>query len=178
MYFGFTLESSDIDLWNIDLLDAHLNLLDMDIPSKHFVCLQDMSSRRLEEVVSVTIFCVPIRLQDVLKDVFMTPSRRPRDVFKTFSRRLGRRKIIMLKTCWRRFQDMLYRLFQDMAWRGLHEILKTNKYLLVSSSSNSAKFNLEINSVFCFTVDMFWFFNGLHITGTTKASRKLYFSSN
>ena len=43
---------------------------------------------------------------------------------------------------------------------------------LVSSSSKSAKYNSELNCIFCFTVDIFWFFNKLHITGTT-----LYFSS-
>ena len=42
MHFGFALDSSDIDLWNIDLLDANLDLLDIDIPSKHFVCLQNV----------------------------------------------------------------------------------------------------------------------------------------
>ena len=42
MHFGFALDSSDIDLFNIDLLDTHLDLLDTDIPSKHFVCLQDV----------------------------------------------------------------------------------------------------------------------------------------
>ena len=42
MHFGFTLDSSDIDLLNIDLLDVHLDLLDTDIPSKYFVCLQDV----------------------------------------------------------------------------------------------------------------------------------------
>ena len=90
MHFEFALDLSDIDLWNIDLLDAHLDLLDTDIPSKHFVCLQDilkiiqdissrhlqnmpsrrlqdMSSKRLEEVFSVTIFCLPRRLEDVFK---------------------------------------------------------------------------------------------------------------
>ena len=47
MYIGLALDASDIDLWDIDLLDT-------DIPSKHFVCLQDilktsceMFSRRL-----------------------------------------------------------------------------------------------------------------------------------
>ena len=55
MHFGFALELSDIDLWNIDLLDTNLDLLDTGIPSK--TCLQDMSSRRL---------------QDVLQDVFKT----------------------------------------------------------------------------------------------------------
>ena len=50
MHFGFTLELSDIDFWNIDLLDTHLDLLDTDIPSKHFVCFQDIlkaSSRHI-----------------------------------------------------------------------------------------------------------------------------------
>ena len=54
MHFGFAIDSSDTDLWNIELVDPHLDLLDTDIPSKHFVCLQDvfktsceMSSRRL-----------------------------------------------------------------------------------------------------------------------------------
>ena len=28
MHSGFALELSDIDLWNIDLLDTHLDLLD------------------------------------------------------------------------------------------------------------------------------------------------------
>ena len=47
-----------------------------DMSSRH---LQDMSSRRLQEVFSVTIFCLP--------------------------RRLEGRKIVTLKTCWRRLQD-------------------------------------------------------------------------
>ena len=59
-HFGYTLDLSDTDLWNIDLLDTYLDLLDTDITSKHFVCLQDVlktftryvfktSSRRLED---------------------------------------------------------------------------------------------------------------------------------
>ena len=40
MHFRFALDSSDIDLLNIDLLDTHLDLLDTDIPSKQFACLQ------------------------------------------------------------------------------------------------------------------------------------------
>ena len=86
MHFGFALELSDIDLWNIDLLDTHLDLLDTDIPSKHFVCLQDVlktssryvfktSSRRLQDMSSR-------RLQDMssrhLQDM---SSRRLQDVF-------------------------------------------------------------------------------------------------
>ena len=49
--------------------------------------LQGMSSRRLEDVFSVTIFRLSRRLQDVL-----------REVLKTSSRRLGRRKILTLKS--------------------------------------------------------------------------------
>ena len=66
--------------------------LDTNIPSKHFVYLQD---------------------------VFKTSSRH---VFKTPSRRLGRRKIVTLKTCWRRLHDM--------SWRHLQDVSKTNKCLL------------------------------------------------
>ena len=46
MHFGLALELSNIDLWNMDLLDTHLDLLDADIPSKFFF-VSIMSSRRL-----------------------------------------------------------------------------------------------------------------------------------
>ena len=42
MHFGFVLELSDIDLWNIDLLDTDLNLLDRDIPCNYFACLDSV----------------------------------------------------------------------------------------------------------------------------------------
>ena len=70
-------------------------------------------------VFSVTIFRLPRRLEDVLWEVLKTSSRRLR---KTSSRRLGRRKIVMLKTCWRRLQGM--------SWRRLQDVLKPNKCLL------------------------------------------------
>ena len=108
MHFGFALESSDIDLWNIDFLGTHLDLLDTDIPSKYFVCLNSVfktSSRYVFKISS--------------RHVFKTSSRH---VFKTSSRRLGRRKIVTLKTCWRRLQDM--------SWRRLEDVFKTNKCLL------------------------------------------------
>ena len=57
MHCGFALDLSDTDLWNIDLLDTHLDLLDTDIPSKHFACLQDF-------------------LKTSSRDVFKTPWRR------------------------------------------------------------------------------------------------------
>ena len=42
MYFGFALDLSDTNLWDIDLLDTELDLLDTDIPIKHFTCLLDV----------------------------------------------------------------------------------------------------------------------------------------
>ena len=41
MHFGFALELSYIDLWNIDLLDTHLGFLYTDTPRKYFVCLHN-----------------------------------------------------------------------------------------------------------------------------------------
>ena len=97
MHFGFALELSNVDLLNIDLLGKHLDLLDTDIPSQCFACLhnifktswrhvlktclQDMSSRHLQDVFNVTIFRLSRRLQDVFQDVFKTSSRRLQDVF-------------------------------------------------------------------------------------------------
>ena len=105
MHFGFTLELSDIDLWNIDLLDAHLDLLDTDIPSKYFVSLHSVfktSSRYVFKTSSRYVFKTSSR------HVFKTSSRRlQRNNFsssKTSSRK-GRSKIVTLKTCWRRLQD-------------------------------------------------------------------------
>ena len=50
-----------------DLSDTDLDLLDKDIPTFCLspIRLQDMSSRRLQDVFSVTIFRLPRRLQDV-----------------------------------------------------------------------------------------------------------------
>ena len=44
MHFGFVIDSLDIELCDIDLLDTDLDLSDTDIPRyhKHFVCLQDV----------------------------------------------------------------------------------------------------------------------------------------
>ena len=51
MHFGFALELLDIDLWNIDLLETYLDLLDTGIPvSILFVSI--ISSRRLQDMSS------------------------------------------------------------------------------------------------------------------------------
>ena len=61
MHFGFALELSDIDLWNTDLLDTHLGLLNPKISIqispvsvlflsiKYLRGLQDMYSRHLQD---------------------------------------------------------------------------------------------------------------------------------
>ena len=73
------------------MLDTDLDLLDTDIPSKHFVCLQDIfktslttssrhlqevSSKHLQDVLSVTIFCLPRSLNCYTEDVLKRCSRR------------------------------------------------------------------------------------------------------
>ena len=100
MHFGFALELSNVGLLNIDLLDTHLDLLNTNIPSKYFVCLNNVfktSSRHVLKTSSKHVFKTSSR------HVFKTSSRRPqRNNFsssKTSSRRLGRREIVTLKKC-------------------------------------------------------------------------------
>ena len=127
MHFGFALELSDIDLWNIDLFDTHLDLLSpdkyTDIPSKYFFCLQNIvktSSRHVFKTFS--------------KHAFKTPSRH---VFKTSSRRLQRKNFTSSKTSSRRLQAVLegvkllrWRLVKGVFKTCLEDVLKTNKCLL------------------------------------------------
>ena len=111
MHFGFPLGLSDKDLWDIYLLDTDLGLLDTDISSNHFVCLQGVlktSSRHffkkwLQDVFNTSFEDVfKICLQDVFSIKFFIF----RDVLKTswrssrhFARCLqGRQKTLMLKT--------------------------------------------------------------------------------
>ena len=72
MFSGLALNLTDIKFWDTDLLDT-------DIPSKNFACLQD--------VFSVTIFRLPRRLarclQDVLEDEKVIRWIRVEDIFKT-----------------------------------------------------------------------------------------------
>ena len=108
-------------LWNKDLLDTHLGLLDTDITSKDFASetswkrLQDMSSRRLQDmssrrlrdkssrslqdVFSVTIFRLPRRLLDVLWEVLKTSSRRLENVLEDVKLLRWRRVEDVFKTC-------------------------------------------------------------------------------
>ena len=120
MHFGFALELSDIELWNIDLLDTHLDLLDTDIPSKYFVSLHSVFKTFSRYVFKTS-----------WRQVFKTSSRH---VFKKSSRRLGRRKIVTLKTC----------------WRSLEDVFKTNKCLLDwECAFNFSQFSEHISRSSC-----------------------------
>ena len=84
-------------------------------------------------------------LKTSCKDILKTSGRRLEDLFKTSSRRLGRRKIVTLKTSsrrledmswrcledmsWRRLEDMSWRCLEDMPWRPLKDFMETNKIL-------------------------------------------------
>ena len=74
--------------------------------------LEDMSWRSLQHVFSVTVLRLPRRLEDLLKTSC-------KDVMKTSSRCLGKRKTITLKTSWRRLEDI--------SWRPLQDVLEVNK---------------------------------------------------
>ena len=100
MHFGFALYLSDIDLWNIDLWNTYLDLLDTGVPSKYFVCLHSVfktSSRYVFKTSSRHVFKTSSRhvFKTSSRHVFKTSSRHvfktsSRYVFKTSSRRLQR----------------------------------------------------------------------------------------
>ena len=145
MHFGFTLDSSDLDLWNIDLLGAHLDLLDTDNSSKHFVCFQNVlqtSSRHVFKTSSRHIF------KAFSRHVFKTSSRY---VFTTSWRHLQCNNFLSSKASLRRVQEtssgclVLVRCLQGvfagrledvledeklLRWRRTEDALKTNKCLL------------------------------------------------
>ena len=113
MHFTFALDSSDIDLLYIDLLDTHLDMLDKNIPSKHyFFCLQDIlktSSRLVFKTSSRHAFKMSLRhifktswrcLQCNIFSSTKTASRRLKASWKMSSRRLARCLQDVMKTSW------------------------------------------------------------------------------
>ena len=80
------------ELWNINLLDTHLDLFNTYIPSTHFVCLQDVfqdvlnnfsssktSSRRPKDKKLLCWRRVEGVFKTCLEDVFRTSSGHPKD---------------------------------------------------------------------------------------------------
>ena len=81
MFFGFAVDSSDVDLLNIDLLDTHLHSLDKDIPSKHFVFLQ-VFLQCLQKVFNIFL------LYDLFKTSWKIKNCYAEYILKTLSRHL------------------------------------------------------------------------------------------
>ena len=110
MHFGFALDLSDIDLLNVDLLDQRYTHLDLFVSKTSWRRLQDMSSRRLQDMSSR-------RLQDVFSvTIFRLP------------RRLGRRKIVTLKTCWKTKNCYAEDVLEDkklLRWSRVEDVFKT-----------------------------------------------------
>ena len=119
MHYGFALDSSDIDLWNMDLLHTDLDLLDEDILRKHFVCLWDImktSSRHVFKTFSRHVFKKFLRhvVKTSLRHVSNATSR---DVFKTSWRRLQHTNFSSSKRSWRFLKTSsrgLVRCLQDV----------------------------------------------------------------
>ena len=76
-----------------------------------------------------------VGLQDVLKtsstrlqsNNFRSSKTTWRRLAKTSSIRLGRQKIVMLKTSSRRLEDMSWRLLEGISWRRLQDVSEANK---------------------------------------------------
>ena len=111
MHFGFALDSSNINLWDIDLLDIDLDLLVghgyIQISPVNILFVSKTSSR-LFKICFQDVFktCLQRLLEDVLRDVFKTSSR------------------CICKTSLRRLQDVL----EDeklLRWRRIEEVFKT-----------------------------------------------------
>ena len=101
--FGFALDSSDIDLWNINLLDTHTfrfvryryshfflsprlleNVFKTCLPNAFKTCLQDVFKTCLPDVFKTCLQdVIARRLQDFLEDEKLLRWRRVGDIFKT-----------------------------------------------------------------------------------------------
>ena len=146
MHFGFTLDSSDLDLWNIDLLGAHLDLLDTDNSSKHFVCFQNVlqtSSRHIFKTFS--------------RHVFKTSSRY---VFTTSWRHLQCNNFLSSKASLRRVQEtssgclVLVRCLQGVFAGRLEDALEDEKLLRWRRTEDALKTSWRPTNV-CWVIKYF-----------------------
>ena len=146
MHFGFTLDSSDLDLWNIDLLGAHLDLLDTDNSSKHFVCFQNVlqtSSRHIFKTFS--------------RHVFKTSSRY---VFTTSWRHLQCNNFLSSKASLRRVQEtssgclVLVRCLQGVFAGRLEDVLEDEKLLRWRRTEDALKTSWRPTNV-CWVIKYF-----------------------
>ena len=84
--------------------------------------LQDMSCKRLWYVFSVTIFRLPRRLEGTSQGVLKTSWRRLEDM------------------SWRLLEDRSWRFLENMSWRCLQTSWRQTKYFLELSVSNKSKY--------------------------------------
>ena len=118
MSFGFTLNLSDIDLLNIDSLDT-------DIPSKHFICLQDVVKTCLQDVFKTC-------LQDILKMFSAEQFLVFQDFFKTVCKMSSRSLQDIFARCLQDKELLRWRCFEDIFKTCLEDVLKTNRCLLAN----------------------------------------------
>ena len=109
MHFEFALDSPDIDLWNIDLVDTYLDLRYKVVPV-NILFVSKTSSRRLQDgfktclqdvfkTFNVTIFLLPRRLQDVLEDEKLLRWKSVEGFFKTYLEDASSRHILKTNKC-------------------------------------------------------------------------------
>ena len=149
MHFGFVLELSDIDLWNIDLLNTHLDLLDTDIPSKYFVCLHSVFKKSSRYVFKIS----------------------SRHVLKTSSRHLQRNNFLSFKTSSIRLQDVFARRLQDVfktSWKTKNcyaeDVLKTSSRHVLKTNKCLLGYN---KGLLCLACESYYYFRLLHVHGKT-----------
>ena len=116
--------------------------LDTDIPSKHFVYLQDVFKTCLQDVFSVIIFCLPRRLKDisqffVLEDEKLLCWRRVEDVFKTcllgnLSSKKKKTSILQIRTVFSS-SDVFVNTIEETNWFSIW------KLFLIPTPNNSIK---------------------------------------
>ena len=135
-YIDYSVESNNKDLTfevgeYVGVSKCKNNFEKRLLPSKHLLVfkaswrrLQDMSWRRFQYVFSVTILCLPRRLEDVLQ-------RCHEDVLKTSWRHLARHLQDVLENekllRWWRLENMSWRLLEDMSWWCLQSDLESSK---------------------------------------------------
>ena len=89
----------------------------------------------LEEFLKTSWKTKDCYAEDALKTSSMHLQRNSFSSSKRSWRRLGRRKVVTLKTSsrrledmsWRRLEDISWRRLEDMSWRRLQDVLETNK---------------------------------------------------
>ena len=128
MHLWFVLELSYIDLWNIDLLDIQLDLLDIDIPSKYFVCLHNafkMSSWRLQDMSSRHLHDLHEPSRHIQCNNFSSSKTSWKCLFKTYSRRLPR---CIRWTCKNRKEKKLFSIRTKLSYcKVFHRKCKKEK---------------------------------------------------